>query len=339
MFQGRRLFASSAKWTNRELIYKEYGEPKNALSLLLKERDDQAREKQVLVKWIASPINPADINQIQGVYPVKPKLPAVGGNEGVGRVVSSLNPNFQEGDLVIPAQSGLGVWRDFGMHDGGDIFKIDPRFTMEQAACLQVNPSTAYRMLKDFASLGKNDLIVQNGATSAVGRYVIQMCKVWGIQSVNVVRNRDNIDDLKKELKDLGATEVFTEEEFVKEGKGFTNAKLGLNCVGGKSSLMVSRSLGRDGTMVTYGGMSKQPIQVMTGPFIFKNIKLAGFWMSDAYKHNTFDRKEMYDEILEMYLANKLETVKFNKIDLANYEEAFEAASNGGSKQMFFNDN
>ena len=34
-----------------------------------------------------APINPSDINQIQGKYPIKPPLPAVAGNEGVARVI------------------------------------------------------------------------------------------------------------------------------------------------------------------------------------------------------------------------------------------------------------
>ena len=39
---------------------------------------------------LASPVNPADINMIQGVYPLCPMLPAVGGNEGVGEVEYTL---------------------------------------------------------------------------------------------------------------------------------------------------------------------------------------------------------------------------------------------------------
>ena len=35
---------------------------------------------------LAAPINPADLNTIEGTYPKKPSLPAVGGNEGVGEV-------------------------------------------------------------------------------------------------------------------------------------------------------------------------------------------------------------------------------------------------------------
>lgn len=40
------------------------------------------------VLWfVQSPINPSDINAIQGTYPLKPSLPAIGGNEGVAEVL------------------------------------------------------------------------------------------------------------------------------------------------------------------------------------------------------------------------------------------------------------
>lgn len=44
------------------------------------------KNKDIFVRWLAASINPADINQLQGIYPVKPKLPAIGGNEGCARV-------------------------------------------------------------------------------------------------------------------------------------------------------------------------------------------------------------------------------------------------------------
>ncbi len=58
------------------------------------------------------------------------------------------------------------------------------------AATIAVNPCTAYRMLHDFVQLEKNDVIVQNGANSGVGQYVIQIAKSLGIRSANVVRDR-----------------------------------------------------------------------------------------------------------------------------------------------------
>lgn len=68
------------------------------------------------------------------------------------------------------------------------------------------------------------------------------------------------------------------------------DVKLALNCVGGRSSMLLCRTLGMQGCMVSYGGMSKQPIQVPTGSLIFNDIRLRGFWMSEWYKKsNNYD--------------------------------------------------
>lgn len=39
------------------------------------------------------------------------------------------------------------------------------------------------------------------------------------------------------------------------------NAQLALNCVGGRSAMVLSTCLSKKGVMVTYGGMSKKPIE------------------------------------------------------------------------------
>ena len=42
---------------------------------------------QALVEVLAAPINPSDVLTLTGEYGVLPPLPAIGGSEGVGRVV------------------------------------------------------------------------------------------------------------------------------------------------------------------------------------------------------------------------------------------------------------
>ncbi|XP_060960065.1 enoyl-[acyl-carrier-protein] reductase, mitochondrial-like [Cannabis sativa] len=46
----------------------------------------EVKENDVCVRMIAGPINPFDINRIEGVYPVRPQVPAIEGYEGVGEV-------------------------------------------------------------------------------------------------------------------------------------------------------------------------------------------------------------------------------------------------------------
>lgn len=70
-------------------------------------------------------------------------------------------------------------------------------------------------MLHDFVSLNKDDVIIQNGANSACGQNVIQLANIFGYKSVNIIRSRPepDLENLKNNLKGLGATVVLTEEE------------------------------------------------------------------------------------------------------------------------------
>ena len=82
-------------------------------------------------------------------------------------------------------------------------FQVPKEIGTIEASMLNVNPCTAYRMLKDFVELKPGDTIIQNGGNSAVGQMVIQLCKEWNYKSVSVVRDRPNIQELKvwKKLK------------------------------------------------------------------------------------------------------------------------------------------
>lgn len=67
---------------------------------------------EVKVKMLFAPINPADLNMVQGSYPTQPPLPAVAGNEGVAQVVE-VGPaakNLKVGDLVLPINQGFGTF-------------------------------------------------------------------------------------------------------------------------------------------------------------------------------------------------------------------------------------
>lgn len=134
--------------------------------------------------------------------------------------------HIKAGDLVIPSQSGLGTWRTCGLVKASQLYAINKSVPIHFAATLNVNPPTAYRMLKDFVQLKTGDIVIQNAGNSAVGRYVIQVfCfkaiisfqigRIRGLKTINVIRDRPDVDKLKNELKSLGATEVFTEEEVI----------------------------------------------------------------------------------------------------------------------------
>ncbi|KAG9493043.1 hypothetical protein GDO78_001132 [Eleutherodactylus coqui] len=145
------------------------------------------------------------------------------------------------------------------------------------------------------------DSVIQNASNSSVGQAVIQLAASLGITTINVVRDRPNLQSLVERLQDLGADHVITEEQLRKPEmkdlfKNCPRPRLALNCVGGKSTTEMLRHLDYGGTMVTYGGMAKQPVTIPVSALIFKNVKLCGFWVTQWKK----DRYQNREEITKM---------------------------------------
>jgi trans-2-enoyl-CoA reductase len=90
-------------------------------------------------------------------------------------------------------------------------------------------------------------------------------------------------------------------------------ARYGFNAVGGYSAQTMLRLLAPNAssTMVTYGGMSKQPLTIPTGAFIFKDITLRGFWLTrwldDDEKSTSGDgRRDMLARVSSLLTQNIL---------------------------------
>lgn len=264
-----------------------------------------------------APINPADLNMVQGSYPIQPSLPAVGGNEGVGQVLAVGDQSkLKIGDFVIPSKPGFGTWRTAAVCNDNDVIALSPASVAgvkpEYLATLSVNPATAFRLLNDFVSLKKDDVIIQNGANSMVGVSVIQLANNLGVKSINIIRRRTDYDNLVERLKSYGAYIVVGDDylrtaEFRKLISDLPKPKLALNCVGGPSATELIRLLAPGGLMVTYGGMSLQPVTVPTSSLIFNDVTLKGFWMSRWYEqHGDQEKKNLINELIKIVKSEKL---------------------------------
>ncbi|CAD5117286.1 unnamed protein product [Dimorphilus gyrociliatus] len=313
------------------VIYENYGDPRKVL--VGREREIQPlKDGQVLLKFLASSVNPADINQIQGVYPIKPSMPAVGGNEGVATVIETKSQNLKVGDWVIPALAGSGTWRSHAVFNEKDAIKIDNSLPLESAATLSVNPCTAYRMLMDFERIDEGDVVLQNGANSAVGQAVIQIATDLRIKTVNVIRDRPRVENLKRFLFDMGADYVLTEEECKTQLSDILRKesapKLALNCVGGMSATNFLKYIRPKGTMVTYGCMSKIPFKASAASLIFADITFKGFWMSRWNDENnqSAERYRTLDYLSSLIKKNKLKCPPVSKVPLEKFPEAIENA-------------
>ncbi|XP_066532951.1 enoyl-[acyl-carrier-protein] reductase, mitochondrial [Hoplias malabaricus] len=294
------------------------------------------RDNGVRVKMLAAPVNPADINMIQGTYAILCALPAVGGNEGVGEVleVGDGVETVRPGDWVVPVDAGFGTWRTEAVCEEDDLITVPKDISLLGAATIAVNPCTAYRMLQDFHTLTPGSTVIQNGANSAVGQSVIQIARAMGIRTINIIRDRPNCGELVKELRDLGADYVITEDEVMSSGlqsifQEVPKPKLGLNCVGGVSGGLLLSNLDYGGTLVTYGGMAKKPLQIPAKSLIFRNVSLRGFWMTQWKRDHRRDKaalRSMLDSLCDLVRSGRLSPPNCLQTPFPQYTLALEAA-------------
>lgn len=172
----RRFCGDALPTTTRAVVFDAHGHPSRVL------RVDEAfpvaplGPEDVLVRFTASPVNPSDLNVVEGTYPLRPRaFPAVGGGEGVGEVVrfgarvdrrslaggdeetNAFADEDENGDApikVVPDVPFLGTWREFAVFPAASLRRVPARVPDELAAQMCVNLPTALRMLQDFADLG-----------------------------------------------------------------------------------------------------------------------------------------------------------------------------------------
>src|SRR5262252_7753769 len=98
--------------TIKAVVYETHGKPAEVLQIKTEPWPVPGPD-DVVVKMRAAPVNPADINAIEGKYPGRREVPAVPGMEGAG-VVVEIGANvktIQKGALVLLPHH-LGTWRE-----------------------------------------------------------------------------------------------------------------------------------------------------------------------------------------------------------------------------------
>jgi len=309
-------------------IYETHGNPTEVLRVVEQPWPKPGAE-EVVVKMAAAPINPADLNSIEGKYPIRPALPATPGMEGTGIVVElgSAVRDLEVGSQVI-LPHGLGTWREACAVAANKLVAVPPEIEPIQAAMLKVNPITAWRMLHDFVSLQRGEWVIQNAANSAAGRCVIQIAHELGYKTVNIVRRAELIDELRAEGGDVIVVDGENVRDEVAKATERAPIRLALNAVGGENALRMAKTLASDATIVTYGAMSLEPICIPNGMLIFKNLRFTGFWVNKWYEAaSPTERAETFRPLFKMTQRGLLRAKVEKTYSLSEAKTAIEHAS------------
>lgn len=282
---------------------------------------------------VASPIHPADLLIIQGLYVAATgTLPKPLGLEGVGRItaVGELVKHLKPGDLTPIGLAGGGVWQERLNLPAEFLVALPPGGDPLQYALAFANPATALLMLRDIVPVAMGEWVIQNAANSSVGVSLIQLAKKRGIRTVNVVRR----EGLEGKLHDLGADVVLVDgpdlAKRVAAATGKAAVKLAIDAVSGAAAARLAECLAPGGTLCNYGMLSGKNLEVSPGVLIGGEVVVRGFWLTAAMKK--LGRKgnaELLAELIPMVASGalKIEVERTYRLDEAH--EALEHAGRG----------
>ncbi|GAB1344171.1 zinc-dependent alcohol dehydrogenase family protein [Gemmatimonas sp.] len=316
----------------RQAVYESRGaEPHTRIRCV--ERETPAPGAgEVLIELLAAPINPSDVLTITGQYGSLPPLPAIGGNEGVGRIAA-----LGEG-VTSPAVGtrvlmpiAAGSWVSHTVARAASVVPLPADGDVQQLAMLTVNPPTASLLLSEFVSLAPGDWVVQNAANSAVGEYVIQLAKARGLRTVNVVRRDDMVPVLAARGGDVVLTDGPDLAARIAAATDGAAMRLALDAVGGSATDRLAQSTAVGGTVVSYGAMSGEACKVAPGSFVFRNITLRGFWLAFWFRQATADQQRaMYGDLAQRIARGELMARVHRTFPLAQVQDAVALAAAGG---------
>ena len=286
---------------------------------------------EVLIEVLAAPINPSDILTLTGHYGILPPLPAVGGNEGVGRVIE-LGPEVRHpaiGQRVLLPQ-GKGSWTTHMVGQASDLIPLPDNVDVQQLAMISVNPPTASLMLSEFVDLHAGDWVIQNAANSAVGACLVQLARLRGYRTINVVRRASAVDAVRELGGDLVLVEGPDLHEQVRDLVSKGQIRLGIDAVGGVSTDRLAACLSPGGTLVNYGLMSGQSCQVSPASLIFNDVVLRGFWRTRWYQTRSHpERMALFSDLARLMENGTLRTPVQATYRIEQIAEAVTAAAAG----------
>ena len=313
------------------VVYESHGKPDEVLKIV-EQPCPSPGPREALVKMLAAPVNPADINAIEGKYPGRPEVPATPGMEGVGVVVETGEQpgSVKIGDHVLLPHH-VGTWREALVVKTEELISVPNEIDPAQAAMLKINPLTAWRLLHGYVELKPGDWVIQNAANSGAGRAVIQIARELGYKTVNLMRRPELVDELRQEGGDVVLLDDDSMRAAVKTATAGAPIRLGLNAVGGDSALRLMNTLAPSATLVTYGAMSLQPLKVPNGLLIFKDLRLRGIWINKSYDNaSAEERMAAFDPLFDMARRGVLKSKIEKSYPLREVKAAVAHAMQGG---------
>src|SRR6266478_1977104 len=301
----------------RAIVQTEYGAPEKVLRIAnLQLKSEELGADDVLVKVIARPIHPGDI-QILSALPQGGPVEAipegtlrVPGLEGVGTILRlGANPEvakrFSEGQRVafFPAK---GTWEEYVVVRSNSLLPVPNEISNQIAAQMLINTITASVLIK----AGHNSLkapitlpvyILQNAAASGVGRLLTQVALDRDVRPIRLVRSHQSGEKLQSTLPGppVYSTSDSNWKEQVREALGGHKLEVAFDAVGGKAIDDLAEVVDDGATVINFGSLESN-----TGTNIFSlapnNVALRSIHLGSWFRLSESEKQKDFELALDL---------------------------------------
>jgi len=236
--------------TMKAIVVHQYGGPE---VLKLEEVPvPQPKDTDVLLRVIASGVNPADPLIVSGKYaekfgthlPLTPGYDVAGIVVKVGKQVKTLKP----GDAVYGYLLFGGGWAEYCIANQFEVTHKPKSLAFTDAAAVPLAGLTAFQALAGFGNLQAGQTALIHGGSGGVGSFAVQLAKARGAKVIATASTANQ--DL---LKELGADSAvdYTKQKFEDFAK---DVDVVLDTVGGDTLARSYQLVKKDGNLATIVG-------------------------------------------------------------------------------------
>jgi NADPH:quinone reductase-like Zn-dependent oxidoreductase len=317
----------------RQLQLLAHGEPSEVIELNAIPESALGPE-DVLISMEAAPLNPSDFLFIRGIYGIRPAFPFPIGAEGVGRVTkvgSKVDVGLQGRRVLILPTYEQGTWADQLVVQVRNLVPMSDEADPQQLSMIGINPATAYLLLNRYVSLMPGDWIGQTAANSAMGQYVIKLAKLAGVKTLNVVRRKEAV----QQVRQFGGDRVVHQGDDLQKDieKALDGKKLSLvlDTVGGAPVGELAKALKDGGSVVVYALQSGHFPALSPKDFIYRGLSLHGFWLINWIRNAPrAEIKEIYQKLGDLVADGSLSAAVEQVYPLDQFKEAFQQSLRSG---------
>ncbi|RKZ36797.1 MAG: oxidoreductase [Gammaproteobacteria bacterium] len=293
---------------------------------------DALGEGEVVIRAAFSDVNYKDALAATGTGRIMRRFPMVGGIDVSGRVHSSSDDRFKEGDAVLVAGCGLGE-----EHDGGYaefvrvpadwVIALPDGMSLYQAMSFGTAGLTAGLAVTQMELNGQTPemgTILVTGATGGVGSLAIDMLAGLGYSVAALTGKRESADY----LTGLGASEIVYRDELE---MGERPLERGLwagavDSVGGKVLAWITRTVNPMGNIASIGLAGGHELDTTVMPFILRGVNLLG--INSVYCAMEL-KQRVWGRLAGDLKPRHLDSIVTRDVDLAELSTVFDGYIKG----------